>query len=128
MKIFTKIVPYDIAEKLKANGFHVPTIKQYDALYRKLWDTFGGTAHDWNSSEYQTPTREYLSAPTYGEMLDWFSDKGIHLFLSFSGGYRCHIRLGKDMKKSTYIVNRYDTAIEAYKEGIEHAFWHLKKR
>ena len=71
MKLYTETVSFDLAVKLKKKGYDKPAFAGYTVKGEHKFS--GETRHYYSNSD------EYVSAPTYGEVLDWLLEKGYFL-------------------------------------------------
>ena len=71
MKLYTETVSFDLAVKLKKKGYDKPAFAGYTVKGEHKFS--GETRH------YYSNSNEYVSAPTYGEVLDWLLEKGYFL-------------------------------------------------
>lgn len=89
-------VPFKTAQQLKKKGYDTSisfyyttdgVLKSHAAFDREAWDG-DPCLLDYSNSDLQKWYREenYISAPTYHEVLDWLGGKGIHISTFWSIG------------------------------------------
>lgn len=85
MKKYNDLVSFDEAIQLKVMGFNSPTCNRYNG--KQVLNNGQGRRYgepiQWNDICFQDGYRDYVSAPTYGEALD-FLNKNNSTFYRFN--------------------------------------------
>lgn len=93
-------VPYNIALLAKEKGFNQQCLGGFDAYKELRFDYIGLV----KNSDFKMPPRNYVSAPLYQQIIDWFRKKHnleVALRLSFPPGYSINIQYVDSSKTAT---------------------------
>ena len=110
MSNYSKYIPEDLAKELLRFGMplHRYGIGSYDG--HPYFDTEDEESPDWSSCDR-------YRIPTYGEVIDWFSSKGIHITFDAFFTFALADRIGYLWKVSYIDMSNDDIKLKTISEG-----------
>lgn len=108
-------IPYDLAKQLKEKGFNEPCLAYFTLVTEKIY------LSDENLCTYQNLFKDYILAPIYDQVLDWFLNEHkiyvSHTF-SWSNGFDGLVDTNDEWRLTGYGPNKYDSLNEAIKIAL----------